>query len=565
MLKEVEVIVDEYLLKLAQRSTTMNGPRSCVSASLAGFSYQRLERPLQISGIDIDPRSRYRPYKKRTTLCMSNIRSQKVYEVDGNSPQLVINGLLHRLFYEKRAIGEDLPMCSQNVMGINNGKVWVCPAAINHDFRTTFSPYFKAVELFGSVKQLTPMTPEQFVSGYTGAKRRLYSEAVKTYRLKPELTQKHFAVNTFPKYEKVPEKDGRDVRIIQPRSPVVNVALGVYLKVVEHVLYDDLNRLFGHEVVMKGKNAVETADVIHKHWKEFDSPIFVGLDASRFDQHIHVSALKFEHSIYCMYFKDHPELKRLLSYQLRNVGYAKFPTTRIRYEINGTRMSGDMNTSMGNVALMCCMCLVYMKTHFPHKYRYINNGDDCGFIIERQHLPLLQLIPKVFDMWGFPMTVEEPVDVLERIEFCQTRPVFDGQRYVMVRDPYKCITKDQIICQPVTTEEHFNQHRKSVSDCGLAICGNMPVMASFYRFLGRGANPKRTLAWDQVSGLKWQSQRLKPIKDGKVSDASRYSFFLAYGIMPHTQRLLEKFFDERTIRWSDQPSSLFQTLFVHGV
>lgn len=563
MLKEVEVVVDEYLLKVATRSSTMNGNSSTLS--LGAFSYRRLERPLQISGIDVDPRSRYRPYKKRMTLCMSNIRSQSIYEVDGNTPEVVINGILHRLFYEKREIGSVLPVCANNVIGVNGGKVWVCPATRNPDFAKTFTPYFKVAELFGDVAQLTPMTPEEFVSGYKGAKRRQYEQAARKFRQMPEITAKHFAVNTFPKYEKVGAKAGRDVRIIQPRSYFVNVALGIYLKVLEHHLYSDLNRMFKHEVVMKGKNAVDTAAIIRKHWDEFDSPVFVGLDASRFDQHIHVSALKFEHSIYQHYFRDHPELKRLLSYQLKNVGYAKFPTTQIRYEIHGTRMSGDMNTSMGNVALMCCMCLVYMRTHFPFKYRYINNGDDCGFIIEREHLNLLDNIPKVFDMWGFPMTVEAAVDIFERIEFCQTRPVYDGTRYIMVRDPIKCITKDQIICQPVTSKEHFDQHRKSVSDCGLAICGNIPVMSSFYKFLGRGANPKHTLLWDQATGLKWQSLGLKPIYDGSVSDASRYSFFLAYGIMPHTQLLLESYFDSKTIDWDDQSSNLFHSLFVHSV
>lgn len=569
MLTEVAVTVDEYLLKRARSARRMNGPRAQeeIIDPVRGFcfNYRRLERPLNITGIDIDPRSRYRPFKVRKALVMTNTRSQLEYEIDGNSPDLVINGILHRLFYEKRELGADIPDCANNIIGISNGKIWVCPTSINKDFRKTFSPFFKPAEILGDVPQLVPLTPEQFVSGYKGPKRRVYEQAVAKLRTMPELEAKHAAVNTFPKYEKVAVKEGRDVRIIQPRSSLYNAAVGPYLLALEPHLYDAFNRAFGHEVVMKGKNAVEVAAVIHRHWTSFDDPVFVGLDASRFDQHIHVAALEFEHAVYMSFFKDHPNLRRLLSYQLRNVGYAKFPTVRIRYEINGTRMSGDMNTSMGNITLMCSMCLTYANMCFPYKYRYINNGDDCGFIIERKHLPLLSNLPRIFDHWGFPMTIEKPVDCIEKIEFCQTRPVFDGEKYIMIRDPTKCITKDQIICQSVTTREHYDQHRKSVSDCGLAVAGNMPVLGSFYAMLGRGANPSRTLKWDQVTGLKWQSLRLKPIRDGRVTDASRISFFRAYGIMPHTQLLLEQRFDAMRPEWSEVQSPIFQQIFVHSV
>jgi hypothetical protein len=73
----------------------------------------------------------------------------------------------------------------------------------------------------------------------------------------------------------------------------------------------------------------------------------VGLDASRFDQHVSHAALKWEHSVYNSWFKD-KEFARAISMQLINEGTGYTDEGKIKVEVEGCRMSGDMNTSAGN-------------------------------------------------------------------------------------------------------------------------------------------------------------------------------------------------------------------------
>nr|WRQ65373.1 RNA-dependent RNA polymerase [Tolivirales sp.] len=548
MLKPVEAVVDEMLLR-------------CALDPLAHRKFPRLVRPLSISGVDLDPMHKFRPNKKRYATTLINVRSQSQFEIDDATPATLLNGLLHRLFFEKRPLVGALPECANQVVLTTENKRWVAPSPVN----SFFEHCFKAEYFFYDLPTLIPYTPHQFVSAYSGSKRKRYQKAMEKYSRMPELLPKHAAVQTFVKYEKCAVKTGRDPRIIQPRTPLYNLAVGRFLKPLEHVLYTYINKMFEHEVVFKGKNAIDQGDLIHRYWKSFDSPVAVGLDASRFDQHIHSSALKFEHSVYAAFYSQDVELCRLLSYQLRNTGYAKLPGQTIKYEVSGTRMSGDMNTAMGNVLLMCCMVYEYLNCRLkPGQYRFIDNGDDCVIILDKSNLHLLDGIPLSFEHWGFPLTIEEPVYMLEHLEFCQTKPVFDGSRYVMCRDALKCLTKDTIVTQPIRTEEHFDQHRKNVADCGLAIAGNLPIFKSFYECLGRGASPKRKLAWEEQSGLKWLSLGLKPMKSEPITDAARLSFFHAFGIMPHTQVAIEDVYKTFSPQWAD-PVLNFRPIHVATV
>jgi hypothetical protein len=91
----------------------------------------------------------------------------------------------------------------------------------------------------------------------------------------------------------------------------------------------------------------------------------------------------------------------------------------LHYEVEGARMSGDMNTSSGNCMIMVSLVFAYLSEK-RIKWRLANNGDDCVIVIEQKHLGKLEDLPKWFLKMGFRMEVEEPVYEFERIEFCQT-------------------------------------------------------------------------------------------------------------------------------------------------
>lgn len=106
---------------------------------------------------------------------------------------------------------------------------------------------------------------------------------------------------------------------------------------------------------------------MYEHWNEFTNPIAIDLDASRFDQHQHVPALKLEHEQWLrmvpLEYRD--DLKKLLTCQLHNEGSCVFPEEGVvvKYSVTGTRASGDMNTSSGNCFTMVGMIHSYCVAH----------------------------------------------------------------------------------------------------------------------------------------------------------------------------------------------------------
>lgn len=89
----------------------------------------------------------------------------------------------------------------------------------------------------------------------------------------------------------------------------------------------------------------------------------------------------------------------------------------VKYSVQGTRASGDMNTSSGNCFTMVGMIHAYCVSH-GLKYRLANNGDDCVLIIEKEDLPRTQNLVNWFAGMGFTMESEGSVSEFEHIKFC---------------------------------------------------------------------------------------------------------------------------------------------------
>lgn len=88
--------------------------------------------------------------------------------------------------------------------------------------------------------------------------------------------------------------------------------------------------MHGSTVVAKGLTIDETGRLIARKWLGFARPVAVGIDASRFDQHVSAQALEWEHSIYNSIFQS-DELAMLLKWQINNVGFARCKNGCIKY------------------------------------------------------------------------------------------------------------------------------------------------------------------------------------------------------------------------------------------
>lgn len=403
-------------------------------------------------------------------------------------------------------------------------------------------------KLTGMLGKGTPISDDQFVGLYSGRRRTIYQSAVDSLKGDP-LKDVDSRVKAFVKAEKTiltREKPDPAPRLIQPRHPRYNVEVGKFLKPLESRLYHIIDRVMGKggKTVMKGLNALERAKSIVRAFGEIQDPVWIGVDASRFDQHVRRFMLKWEHSIYLSHYEpqDRKKLAKLLKRQLRNIGRIYLAEGTIKYTTDGGRASGDMNTSLGNVLIMCCLIWTYMQ-QFHIDFRIIDDGDDAGIIVSRKHWREVSdgIIPWFLDM-GFTMKVEPPVFEIPSIEFCNTKPVLAAGRWVMTRLVPNCIVKDTHSLLPLNNSKAVKNFYKSIGDCGLALASGVPILQELYRLYIRSAGNAKGfgLHTGLESGMLQMAIGMKVVA-APVSTEARYSFYVAFGYTPDEQVSYENY------------------------
>jgi len=404
-----------------------------------------------------------------------------------------------------------------------------------------------------------PVSHQQFVDGTPSRKRMVYQRALDDINLTGLDLKRDSSVKVFVKFEKTDRTTKEDPvpRVISPRDPKFNIALGRYLKPIEERIFKALGKMFGHPTVMKGMDTDRTAAVLKEKWDMFNDPVAIGLDASRFDQHVSLEALKFEHSVYKMCFplkKHRKKLGNLLKCQLTNTCRGYTEDGKLQYQIEGTRMSGDMNTSLGNCVLMCMMIHAYSLDRGV-KTQLANNGDDCVVFMEKRDLAKFShgLFQWFLEM-GFNMAIEEPAFELEHIEFCQCRPVFDGRVYTMCRNPVTAIAKDSVYLKHPDQFITMPAWMHAVGKGGEALAGGMPIFNSFYAMYQRSGS---TTWW---SNRRNRYKTIQPVDDvlpwfmrqvglqgkrcfAEPTPEARASFYLAWNVTPDEQLALERHYD----------------------
>lgn len=403
--------------------------------------------------------------------------------------------------------------------------------------------------LRGFLPKSAPLTGLGFVETFRGRKRKIY-EAAYTSLLGKSLVVEDSHVKVFVKYEKTDftRKTDPVPRVISPRSPRYNISVGRFLRPIEERIFRSLSNLFErHVVVFKGMNARESGRRMWEKWQMFRNPVAVGLDASRFDQHVSRQALRWEHSIYvdCFPARKHKRaLSRLLAHQLSNrcVGYTE--DGKLKYQTDGGRMSGDMNTSLGNCLLMCSMVHAYAR-HLGIRVQLANNGDDCVVFMERSSYALFS---EGLDAWflamGFSMAVEPPCYTFEEIEFCQTHPVYVGPGpgdYLMVRHPKYAIAKDTVCVHGWQSVSMYRGWLHAVGVGGMAMSGGVPVFQDFYRKFMDSGTYRASASSLQSWGVRQLSRGMSRTYGG-VSAVTRASFYWAFGVTPDEQIALERFY-----------------------
>ncbi len=394
-------------------------------------------------------------------------------------------------------------------------------------------------------KVATRVTTAQVVQCYSGAKRAAYERANVSLR-RTNLSQADSRLTSFAKFEK--QDVTKAPRIINPRSLRYNLVLGKWLKLSEKSFYKAINELWGNHTshtVIKGLNVVESAAVCVSKWGRFEDPVGIGLDATKFDMHVSIEALKWEHSFYVDAFGGDTALANLLRQQLYNRGIAHCKDGKVRFAMNGTRSSGDLNTSLGNCILMCGGIWALVRT-LNIDAELMNNGDDCVVFMERHNAARFRA---AVDGWfrglGFRMTVEDTVDVIERVVFCQSSPVNVAGVWMMVRDPLTCLKKDPMCLLPIQSNKVWRKWLYAVGTCGLSLVPGVPVMQAFYgAFKRRGLSAKQSLIDEMVRNTSHKERTFRTeCSTTEVAVETRASFHRAFGISPDRQIALEHYYE----------------------
>lgn len=410
-----------------------------------------------------------------------------------------------------------------------------------------------------------PWTYRQFVDSYKGRKKDAYEKALVRLRTGHSSKQDDAKVEVFIKYEKTDRTSKQDPvpRVISPRNPKFNLRVGRYLKKIEEPVFKALGKLFGHKTVMKGLDMECTAKKLKEKWDMFNDPVAIGLDASRFDQHVSKTALKFEHSIYPLCFPTKVwknKLNNLLQCQLVNhcVGYA--PDGMLNYTVEGTRMSGDMNTSLGNCVLMCMMIKAY-SIHKNINLQLANNGDDCVVFLEKRDLDKFsQGVYEWFLEMGFNMQIEEPYYEFGHIEFCQCKPVYDGTVWIMCRNPTIALAKDSVYLCNESSPDRISSWAHAIGIGGTRLAGKIPIFQSFYDLFRRTgkqwyrrSRDKKMVCVDTGEHTPWFMREQNVVgkrEAGEITPEARASFYDSWGITPDEQISYEELYDTMSLDFS---------------
>lgn len=400
-----------------------------------------------------------------------------------------------------------------------------------------------AVVTYARRRRSAPWSLEQAVESYRGPRRARYAKAADALRERPVM-KRDAEINMFVKFEKNGAKKGKApvARIIAPRSYRYIVKLATYLKPIEKLIVQGINKLAGYRAVAKGLNTHQRAAVIEANMDAVPDCVVIGGDAVKLDAHLRKPALIYEHSFYKQIYNFDRTLVRLLNWQLdaRAVAYA--PDGRVGLRCWDTRGSGDINTGLGNTILVCNMIYAYLKT-VPGKTRYFCDGDDFLLFVERRALStVMETMHAHFLKYGLFVKAEDPVDVIEHVEFCRSHPVWNGTRYTMVRNFPDCLSKDTVATKYVGNVGSFDRARSAISSCSQALNAGIPILSEHAKWLGRGST-KAAIDGDwrewQVGG--WHAAPKVADRD-HVTPRARVSFWEAFEVPPWAQREYERWF-----------------------
>lgn len=363
-----------------------------------------------------------------------------------------------------------------------------------------------------------PSTFESIIRCYGGSLRYRYSDAAKklhdvsingVYDLSFHPFQRKLLVlwtriKAFLKFEKLLEKPLKRVvpRAIQPRDPEYNLLLSSFIHPIEERIFEAIMYFFMPirrtllPVIMKGCTIWQQGFCFQKAWDDLTAlhgaVVAIGLDANRLDEHFNIPLLELERHFYCSLFEGRAReiFRDLLGYQHKNHGV--FNTVDgyvVKYDVDGNRMSGDRNTSLGTCLIMSLIINKFMIEHLHltnDDFHLFCNGDDCVLMVAKKYeMRVTTNIVGYFAIFGISERVEPTYNNLFDIEFCQSKPYIDPRGCCRMVRTIDALAKDAYGTIKLDTLDLKKRYLHAIGQAALTLYGDIPVYSNFYKCLER--------------------------------------------------------------------------------
>nr|QXN75443.1 MAG: RNA-dependent RNA polymerase [Grapevine-associated tombus-like virus 2] len=321
-----------------------------------------------------------------------------------------------------------------------------------------------------------PISLEQVLDHYSGKLRERYRLAVESLKTST-LTRRDASIKEFVKRDKVsPLKfQVKAPRIISPRETRYGVTLAKYTKPIEAAFFK-LKDHYNIRYFAKGCDARQRYRIIREKFEAIEDCVIMTIDAEAFDAHVNTFQLRLEHMVYTVGC-NRTELRQILSWQLKNIFKGTFGLRRI---VKARRMSGDMNTALGNCVIVYIIIKAFMKHYKLRKLMAIfDDGDDCLLFVSRSVAELVRReLPVWFKNIGHVLKIENYVDRFQDIVFCQARPF--ETRQIMVRNWTKVLSHCYV------SNKHYDHPKfgvkimKSIALAEVSLNPGVPIIGPWF-------------------------------------------------------------------------------------
>lgn len=356
-------------------------------------------------------------------------------------------------------------------------------------------------------------------------------------------------IKPFTKVEKLTTTKYKAPRMIQARDISFNIEYGRFIKPLEQLLTKNHKYRYNF-----GKG---NYDEIAKRIKLLKSRYnyYTELDHTSFDAHVTVEMLKLTHVFYRACYYHNGELRRLSMKTLNNSCKTRWGE---KYKVKGTRMSGDVDTSLGNSLINYAIlkeCLSRLKIDGD----VIVNGDDSILFTNQAIGGGFSELLKKFNMES---KISKTSTNIHKIEFCRTKYVIrsDGTPTMMM-DPQRIV---EIFGMTRNVQTDRVGYLNEVAICNAHINKNTPiglVWADAFQITMGGDHNFRHIDRDLIRV--YEREKLSGVSNGTFTQ----DMFMAY---PEIGWILPKIYQCATLLQVNKPhmihiNHLSQTIRVDPV